>query len=410
MDQQRDPHNTNETFHDEASRAHDAPVRIDTEARLGRGPILVVGTVLLLVVVLVFAGIHSRASAENKLRHDTAEAAVDPVFVTSPSGGAKAQEIRLPANTQAFIDTPIFSRTNGYLLKWYADIGTSVRKGQLLAVIQTPEVDQQVAQAKADVATAQSNEQIAEITANRWKTLLAKNAVSKQETDQALSDLTSRQSSLNSAKANLSRLEQLQDFERIYAPFDGVVTARNVDIGSLVQAGDSNTPHSELFHMSAVGTLRLFVPVPEVYAGAVHNGAKVAVTSDAFPNERFEGTVVRNANSIDASSRTLNVEVDLPNSTHKMLPGQYAFVHIPIPSGASSMTLPSNTLLFRAEGLQVAVVQGDRVHLTPVAVGHDYGATVEITAGLQPMDKVVLNPSDSLAEGAHVHVEQGKDQ
>ncbi len=380
-------------------------IQVDTTSRLGSGPMMLVAAVAVVIAVLVFLGIHRRATAESSLTTETNAAAIPSVVVTHPTGGAAAQEVRLPADTQAFTDTAIYSRTNGYLLKWYADIGTNVRKGQLLAVIQTPEVDQQVQQAEADVTTAKANEQLAETTNERWKALLAKNAVSRQEADQTSSDLLVKQSALNASQANFRRLQQLQSFEHIYAPFDGVITARNVDVGSLIQAGDSNSPHAELFHLNSVGTLRLYVPVPEIYVGAIHAGEQVKVTSDAFPGETFVGTIVRNATSIDTMSRTLKVEVDVPNSSHRLLPGQYAFVSLPIPSGASSMTLPSNTILFRAEGLRVGVVQNNHVHLAPVSIGHDFGATVEITAGLKPSDQVILNPSDSLAEGAPVRLE-----
>ena len=329
------------------------------------------------------------------------------VAVTSPVEGAAGQEIMLPANTQAFIDTPIYARTSGYLRKWYADIGTRVHSGQLLAEIETPELDQQVEQAQSDLAAAQANRQLAQITADRWTKLLVKNAVSKQETDQATSDLIARQSVLAAAQANVRRLQQLQGFEKVYAPFDGVITARNIDIGALIQAGDINSPKLELFHMASTDKLRLFVPVPEVYANEVHNGARVAVTSDAIPDAKFTGTIVRNSDSIDISNRTLNVEVDVINTERKLFPGQYAFIHLAIPPSNSSMTLPSNTLLFRKEGLRVGVVHDGRVQLAPVRVGQDYGAKVEIISGLAPADQVILNPPDSLAQGERVNVEKG---
>ncbi len=380
-------------------------IKVDTTSRLGRGPMLAVTAAVVLLGVFIFLGIHRRAAAESSLKTETTAAAVPSVAVTHPVGGAAAQEVRLPADTQAFTDTAIYSRTNGYLLKWYADIGANVRKGQLLAVVQTPEVDQQVQQAQADVATAQANLQLAQTTSERWKALLAKNAVSRQEADQTASDLLVKQSALNASQANYRRLQQMQSFERIYAPFDGVITARNVDVGSLIQAGDSNSPHAELFHLNSVGTLRLYVPVPEVYVRAIHDGERVKVTSDAYPGETFFGTIVRNATSIDTMSRTLKVEVDVANAAHRLLPGQYAFVYLPVPSAPSSMTLPSNTILFRAEGLRVGIVKNGHVHLAPVTIGHDYGATVEVTSGVNPSDEVILNPSDSLAEGAPVHVE-----
>lgn len=282
-----------------------------------------------------------------------------------------------------------------------------MHRGEILAEIETPELDQQVQQAQSELATAQANLEIAHITATRWKKLLTKNAVSQQEADQATSDFTARQSALASAQANLRRLEQLQGFEKICAPFDGVITARNVDIGALIQGGDSSSPRSELFHMASTDKLRLFVPVPEVYASAVHSGDHIVVTSDAAPNQKFTGTVVRDSDAIDIANRTLNVEVDVPNADHKLLPGQYAFVHFPIPPSSSSMTLPSNALLFRAEGLRVGVVRNGHVDLVPVEIGHDYGANVEITAGLTSQDRVILNPSDSLAPGERVEVEKG---
>ena len=393
------------------SSTHHAPsektLEIDKDRKLGRGPLIAGVVVALVLGIFIVKGIRTRVHAEEKLTTATRQDAILSVAVTSATHGASALEIKLPANTQAFIDTPIYARTSGYLRHWYADIGAHVRQGQVLADIETPELDQQVDQGKSDLATAEANLHIAQITAERWQKLLAKNAVSHQEADQATSDLSARQSALASAQANLRRLQQLQGFEKIYAPFDGVITARNVDIGSLIQSGDSNTPRAELFHMASTDKLRLYVPVPEVYANAVHDGEKVAVTSDATPGEKFTGTVVRNSNAIDLSSRTLNVEVDVVNNGHKLLPGQYAFVHLPLPPSSNSMTLPSNVLLFRAEGLQVGVVRDGRVQLVPVQIGHDYGATVEIIAGLTPQDQVILNPSDSLAQGQRVQVEKG---
>jgi RND family efflux transporter MFP subunit len=383
------------------------PVEIDPQRKLGRGPIVAGILAALLLGILIVVGILTRVHAEAALAITARQDAVLSVAVTTPMQGAAAQEITLPANTQAFIDTPIYARTSGYLRKWYADIGAHVHSGQLLAEIDTPELDQQVRQAQSDLATAQSNQEIAQITAERWTKLLAKNAVSKQETDQAMSDFRGRQSALSAAEANVKRLQQLQGFERIYAPFDGVITARNIDIGSLIQAGDSNSPTAELFHMASTDKLRLFVPVPEVYSNQVRNGSRVDVTSDAVPDAKFTGTIVRNSDAIDISSRTLNVEVDVVNTEHKLLPGQYAFIHLPIPPSASSMTLPSGALLFRGEGLRVGVVRDGRVQLVPIKIGHDYGAKVEITSGLAPQDQVILNPPDSLAEGERVNVEKG---
>jgi RND family efflux transporter MFP subunit len=388
-----------------AHEGHTDP--IDPRRKLGRGAVVAGVLAALVLGILIVVGILSRVHAEAALARTARQDAVISVAVTTPIQGAAAQEITLPANTQAFIDTPIFARTSGYLRKWYADIGTHVHSGQLLAEIDTPELDQQVHQAQSDLATAQSNQQIAQITAERWTKLLAKNAVSKQETDQAMSDFRGRQSALSAAEANVKRLQQLQGFEKIYAPFDGVITARNIDIGSLIQAGDSNSPRAELFHMASTDKLRLFVPVPEVYANQVRNGSRVAVTSDAVPDTKFTGTIVRNSDAIDISSRTLNVEVDVVNIEHKLMPGQYAFIHLPIPPSTSSMTLPSGALLFRGEGLRVGVVRDGRVQLVPIKIGHDYGAKVEVISGLGAQDQVILNPPDSLSEGERVNVEKG---
>ncbi|MFT4112890.1 efflux RND transporter periplasmic adaptor subunit [Silvibacterium sp.] len=382
-------------------------VVVDPNRRLSPAFLVGLGIVAIAIVVFVVIGIGSRHHDEAKLDQVTAEDAIQSVQVTTPSRGAKALEIVLPVNTQAYIDTGIFARTNGYIKKWYFDIGAHVKQGQLLAEIETPELDQQVQQAKSDLATAQANLEIAQITADRWKKLLAKNAVSHQEADQATSDYAAKQSALASAQANLGRVQQLQGFEKVYAPFDGVVTARNIDIGSLIQAGDSSSPRAELFHMASTDRLRMFVPVPEADARFVNNGDKVVITSDAAPNQKFEGDVVRNSNAIDASSRTLNVEVDINNRDHKLLPGQYAFVHIPVPAEDRSLTLPSNALLFRAEGLRVGVVRNGKVDLVPITIGHDYGATVEITSGLTDQDEVILNPSDSLAQDQQVRVSKG---
>jgi RND family efflux transporter MFP subunit len=401
------PNGAMATMESETTTASSQPIVLDPKRKLGRGPMAGGILAVLVLGILIARGIRTRVHAEEALASTVHEDAVLSVAVTTPVQGAAAQEITLPANTQAFIDTPIYARTSGYLRKWYADIGARVHTGELLAEIETPELDQQVRQAQSDLATAQANQQIAQITAERWTKLLAKNAVSKQETDQAMSDFRARQSALSAAEANVLRLQQLQGFEKIYAPFDGVITARNIDIGALIQAGDSNSPRAELFHMASTDKLRLFVPVPEVYANEVRTGSHLTITSDAIPDARFTGTIVRNSDAIDISSRTLNVEVDVVNTEHKLLPGQYAFIHLPIPPSSSSMTLPSGSLLFRGEGLRVGVVREGRVQLVPVQIGHDYGAKVEITSGLAPQDQVILNPPDSLAEGERVNVEKG---
>jgi RND family efflux transporter MFP subunit len=365
---------------------------------------IVVGTILVLCVAYaVFGGIHSRLEAKAELHQMAMNSAIPSVNVVFPTGGAKAEEIELPGNTQAFTDTPIYARTSGYIKHWYVDIGARVKQGQLLAVIETPELDQQLRQAKADLKNAEANLQIADITATRWQNLLKTDSVSHQEADQAASDLHSKEALVDSNRANVERLEQLQSFERIVAPVGGVITARNTDIGALIQA-DTTAP-KEIFHLSAIQKLRVYVPVPEVYASSVKTGDKVDVTLDAFPGQTFTGTLVRNANAIDSISRTLNVEVDVDNSSGRLMPGAYAFVHLKVPATNGAVTIPSNALLFRAEGLRAGVVRNSHVALLPITIGQDYGDAVEVLSGLTARDAVIVNPSDSLANGAQVQVE-----
>ena len=366
-----------------------------------RTSILVVAVALAAVALLIYSGIHSRAVGESRLTQRTQEAAIPTVAVVFPKEGAPTQEIVLPGNTQAFSDAPIYARTNGYLKHWYFDIGAHVRKGQFLAEIETPELDQQLQQARADLDTAQANLNIAKITAARWQDLVSTGSVSQQETDQAASNLNAVKAAVESSSANVRRLEQLQSFEKIYAPFDGIITARNTDIGALIDAGASTQP-KELFHIAAIRTLRLYVAVPEVYSRAARSGAPAALTLDEFPGQDFHGTLVRNANAIDLASRTLLVEVDVDNPTGQLLPGAYVFVHLKLPDQTRSVTIPSNTLIFRKEGLQVALVRGGKAELVPVKISRDYGNSVEIVSGLQPSDAVVVDPSDSLVAGMPV--------
>ncbi|MEA3006460.1 MAG: hypothetical protein QOI94_1729, partial [Acidobacteriaceae bacterium] len=339
--------------------------------------------IVLVLGIVIYSGIHERAQAESSLGVSTERAAVPIVNVVEPSAAGLSQEIVLPGNIQAFNDTPIYARTNGYLKHWYVDIGTHVKQGQVLADIDTPEVDQQLDQARADLKNAQANEQLAEITAARWQNLLKTNSVSKQETDQAVSDLSARQASVDSMTANVHRLQQLQSFEKVYAPFTGVITARNTDIGALINAGAGGVPQ-ELFHMAAVDKLRVYVAVPEVDSLAAQTGAKATLTLDEFPGETFEGTMVRDSDSIDSASRTLNVEVDVNNAQGRIKAGAYAFVHLKrlqsAHVSAPSLTIPADTLLFRSEGLRVGVVRNGHAELTPIKIGHDFGATVEVVA------------------------------
>jgi RND family efflux transporter MFP subunit len=364
-----------------------------------------VAAAVLVLGFIIYSGIHERAQAESRLGASTEQSAVPTVSVIQPASNTAGKEVVLPGNTQPFNDTPIYARTNGYLKRWYVDIGTHVVQGQLLAEIETPEVDQQLEQARADLKNAQANAQLAQITAARWQNLLKTNSVSKQETDQAVSDLSARQATVDSMAANVHRLEQLQSFEKVYAPFAGVITARNTDIGALINAGAGGVPQ-ELFHMAAVNRLRVYVAVPEVDSLAAQTGARATLTLDEFPGETFQGTIVRNSDSIDPASRTLNVEVDVDNAQGRIRTGAYVFVHLKVPehSSAQSITIPANTLLFRSEGLRVGVVRNGRAELVPITIGRDYGATVEVVTGLQPTDQVIVNPSDSLTSGTPVQV------
>jgi RND family efflux transporter MFP subunit len=364
---------------------------------------LLFAAIALALVAVIYSGIHSRAAAESRLTQRTEQAAIPTVAVVFPKAGAPTDEIVLPGVAQAFIDAPIYARTNGYLRQWYFDIGAHVKKDQLLAVIETPELDQQLQQAHADLDTAQANVAIAKITADRWQGLVSDGSVSQQETDQAVINLKAVQATVESNAANVRRLEQLQSFEKVYAPFDGIITARSTDIGALIDAGASTQP-KELFHMAAIRTLRVYVAVPEVYSPSVRSGGSAPLTLDEFPGETFHGTIVRNTNSIDPASRTLLVEVDIDNPAGRLLPGAYVFVHLKLPEAAHSVTIPANALIFRKEGLQVALIRGGKAQLVSVRLNHDYGNSVEVVSGLQPTDAVIADPSDSLVDGTPVRV------
>jgi len=358
-------------------------------------------TVALLVAIVY--GLHLRSASEKGLSVATEEAAIPSVNVVHPVPGSKADDLALPGSVQAFTDTPIYSRTNGYLKKWYFDIGSRVRKGDLLAEIETPEIDQQLDQSRAELERMQANADLAGVTSNRWQGLLAKHAVSQQEADQTRANYIAAQAAVDASRANVRRLEQLQSYERIVAPFDGIITARNTDIGDLIDAGSGSANPRELFHMDATHKLRVYVAVPEVFSDSIHDGDSATLTQDSNPNESISGTIVRNANAIDHSTRTLNVEVDVDNSKGVLRPGAYVFAHFHLPAIGNTVTIPSNTLLFRSEGLRVGVVRGDRVQLVPVTIGHDFGNSVEITSGLKTADEVILDPPDSLASGIEVH-------
>lgn len=361
---------------------------------------------LVVVAVIVLFTVLPRIQARNTLAKETQEMAIPSVAVVHPQHAAPAQEVVLPANVQAYIDAPIYARTNGYLQRWYVDIGARVKTGQLLAEIDTPEVNQQLGQALADLATAQANVHLAQITAERYGDLLKTDSVSKQDADNAESDYAAKKTVVQSAQANVKRLEDLQSFERIYAPFDGVITARNTDIGALIDSGSSGGTRTELFHIAQPGKLRVYVNVPEAYSQAAKLGLTADLTLTEFPSRRFQGKLVRTADSIDLNTRTLLVEIAVNNPTGELLTGAYAEVHLKLPTAKSSFILPVDTLLFRSEGLRVVVVNRNKAELRPITIGHDLGSEVEVIAGLTGDESVVINPPDSIESGENMRVVQ----
>ena len=358
----------------------------------------------ILIVIGIIVGILSRKSAENRLEQTTAHDAILSVSTVHPSVSGSTGEISLPGNTEAFNDTPIYARTSGYLKAWYTDIGAKVRKGQLMAVIETPEIDQQLQVAEAQVKSAEADLALAQTTSQRYQNLLAQDSVSRQETDVAVSGAAAKLAALQAAQANLRRLQQLQSFERVYAPFSGVVTARNTDLGALIDAGSGSAQPRDLFRIASIDQLRVFVPVPEIYAPAIRTGETATLTLDEYPGQPFSGTVARNSSAIDQNTRTLNVEVDVPNPDHKLLPGAYAFVHFRLPQAHQLLSVPANALLFRAQGTQVGLVRNGHVHLENITIGQDNGSTLQIATGVTAGDDVILNPADSLAEGQQVRL------
>src|SRR5580693_5832874 len=373
-----------------------------SKKRFPRGVLLFLAAAALALAVVVVFGIHSRTMAASRLAEATDQAAISSVNLVHPQPATRAQDLVLPGNTQAFIDSPIYARTNGYLERWYVDIGARVRKGELLAEIETPELDQQLRQAKAELATAEANVNLSRITAERDENLLKTHSVSTQERDNAVNANAANKAMVDSNQANVARLEQLQSFEKVYAPFDGIITARSTDVGALIDAG-ANAP-KELFHIAAISKLRIYVAVPEVYSVAAQTGAPADLTLDEYPGQTFHGTLVRNSDSIDQASRTLLVEVDVENAGGRLKPGAYVQVHLKMPEGARSLVVPANTLLFRREGLQVGLVRNGKAELVRVRPGRDYGDSMEIVSGLEPTDDVILSPSDSLTSGTPVQI------
>ena len=364
--------------------------------------------VIALLVLVVAAGfaIARRFSESHALAKETEKLAVPTVAVTKPSAEPSDERLMLPAQLQAYTQSAIYARTNGYLVRWTKDIGSHVKKGELLAEIDTPEVDQELSQAKATRQQIAAQLQLAKSSAERWTNLRKTDSVSQQEADQQTSAYTQAQANLAAADANVRRLQQLESFKHIYAPFSGVITRRNVDTGALITAG--STGQRELFDIAEVDPLRVYVNVPQSDAPSIKRGMSAYVQLQEYPGQKFTGQVVRTADAIDPGTRTLLTEIDVPNKGDRLLPGAYAQVSFAVPLQATRITVPVSTLLFRAEGPRVAVVGPDgKVHLKPVTIGRDFGTKLEILSGLNPDEQIVMNPADSLEDGQQVNVKVG---
>jgi RND family efflux transporter MFP subunit len=361
---------------------------------------------LVVVAGLLAYGILSRLKDEANLRNVVAQTSTPAVSVVLPKRGAPAEEIILPGNVQPFISSPIYARTDGYLKKWYFDIGAHVKAGQLLAVIEAPEVDQQLAQAKSTLATAQANLELARITKDRYTSLFDKHAVPQQDRDNAIGAYNADKATVDADQASVQRFAALVSFEKVYAPFDGVITARNTDIGDLINSGSNTAPKTDMFQMAQMDILRVYVNVPEEFSRGVKPGQTQSdITLAEFPGHRFPGRLIRTADAINATTRTLLAEIDVPNpATTALFSGSYAEVHLKIPSQNPTYIIPSNTLLFRTQDLQVGVVEDGKVVLKNVTPGHDFGNDIEIVAGLNDSDKVIVNPPDSLVNNQAVQV------
>jgi RND family efflux transporter MFP subunit len=364
--------------------------------------------ILAVIVLLIIGGftLFQRRAQYQALANETEKMAVPTVSVTHPIPEPGQEDLVMPSTLQAYVESPIYARTNGYLKKWYRDIGTRVRQGELLADIDTPEVDQQLSQARADLSTSQANENLSKITATRYEELIKTDGVSKQEVDNAAGDYAAKKATVLSAEANVRRLEELKSFEHVYAPFSGVITRRNIDIGNLINAGNGGAAQ-ELFYLAQTDPIRAYVSVPEAYAPAIRAGLGAYLELGQYPGQQFDGKVVRTADAIDLASRTLNTEVDVPNKTGLLLPGGYAQVHLLVKVTDQRLQVPVNALLFRSEGLRAVVIDADhRTHLRALTIGRDYGTSLEVLQGLSASDWIVLNPADSLDEGVVVNVKQ----
>lgn len=376
--------------------------------RASRKAGFLIGAVILALIIAAAVTIADKFGEKKALAAETERLATPNVSVTHPSAEKSQEELVLPATVQAYKESPIYARTSGYLQHWYKDIGSHVRQGELLAVIDTPEVDQELAQARAAKQQAEAQLGLAKISAQRWQNLRKSDSVSQQEVDQEVSGYQQAQANVAASEANVRRLEQMEGFKRIYAPFSGVITKRNIDVGALINAGNMGT-NQELFDIAQVDPLRVYVSVPQTYSPAIQVGMKAFLEQREYAGQKFEGKVVRTSDAIDPATRTLLTEVDLPNSKGKILPGAYGQVHFAAHIATPRLTVPINALLFRAEGPRAAIVGADKkVKLQPVVIGRDYGSSVEILEGLQPTDEIIVNPADSLEDGEQVNVAQPK--
>ena len=356
-----------------------------------------------LALIIAVWGIVSRISARNALEKQAATAAVATVTTAKPNAGPGAEKLVLPGSVQAFYEAPIYARTSGYLKFWYTDIGTPVKKGQLLAEIETPEIDQELRQAQADLATAEANYQLARTTNERWKGLLATESVSQQDADQRAGDAAAKSAARQSAAANVARLQELESFKRVLAPFAGIVTQRNTDVGALINAGQN--PGNALFRVADTHRLRIYVSVPQPYASAIEQGLTAGLVFADHPGKIYEAVVANSAHALDAASRTLQVELQIDNSSGELLPGSYAQVYFTLSGANNTLRIPVNTVLFRTQGLQVAVLDAQhRVHLRTITEGRDFGTEIEVLTGVSPDDVLVANPPDSISDGAQVRL------
>jgi RND family efflux transporter MFP subunit len=380
-----------------------SPATTGSKPRSRRGWIVAI-VVFLLFVGLLVSGILERIQTNANLRTETADLAVPTVSVVAPKRAAPSQEVVLPGNVQPFITSPVFARTNGYLEHWYFDIGAHVKKGQLLAVISSPEVDQQLQQAKSNLLTAQANLELAAITKSRYEGLKKTNAVSQQDVDNTVGTYNANKAIVQADEAAVQQYSALVSFEKVYAPFDGIITARNTDIGDLINSGSNANVKTDLFHIAQPGMLRVYVNVPEEFSQQTTPGLTAELTLAEFPGRKFAGKLVRTAESINYTTRTLLVEVDVNNPSGQLLSGAYAEVHFKVPGQVSTYILPVDTLLFRKEGLNVAVVENGKAKLVPVTPGHDFGDSIEIVSGLQGNESVIMGPPDSIVTGETVQI------